>query len=106
MPRRDFTQYMPTEVVTQLHSWLIESNFTGYENHALRLSKMGYPVSKSAIHRVGEKLQKELQVETELRMRCVESASRLTTPDQVLEKAEEILLWVKSGRIAEPDIVS
>lgn len=105
MPRRDFTQYYPPEVVAQLKSWLAESNFTDYQGHARRLSEMGYPTSKSAIHRFGEILQEELKADTDLRMRCLESASRLTTSDHVLEKAEELLLWVKSGRAVDTNSV-
>ena len=105
MGRRDFTQYVPTEVVAQLRGWLIESNFTNYETHTLRLSEMGYAVSKSAVHRFGREVQDELKNDVDLRMRCVESASRMAAPDQVYEISERLLLWVKYGRVAEPDIV-
>lgn len=51
---------LPREVRAWLDKALIDSNFTGYEALEAALGERGYTISKSAIHRYGQPLQRRL----------------------------------------------
>lgn len=43
-----------------LDRWLMDKGFCGYEEIATKLAEMGYSVSKSSVHRYGQKLEQKL----------------------------------------------
>lgn len=58
MPRRAKVEALPLEVKHWLERALTESNFSGYEQLAAMLAEQGYALSKSAIHRYGQKIER------------------------------------------------
>lgn len=61
MPPRSKIKALPKAVKDWLDKALIEENFGGYEQLAAELKARGYDVSKSAIHRHGQELERRLQ---------------------------------------------
>ncbi|MDR1311116.1 MAG: DUF3486 family protein [Burkholderiaceae bacterium] len=58
MARRDSVTQLPKAVRDWLDKALIEENFTGYQLLETILREKGYTISKSAIHRYGQKIEK------------------------------------------------
>lgn len=68
---------MPPEVLKWLNSALLESNFSQYEQLTEQLTKRGFSISKSAIHRYGQKFERRIaavKAGTEAARMVVESA--------------------------------
>ena len=97
---------LPAGVVTELRGRLIASGFTRYEDHADWLKELGYPVSRSSIHRYGksqalvmasEAADAPGQVLIESRLRCLEIAGKVARPEaapaELIEHAEALLKW-------------
>lgn len=59
MKRSAITQ-LPPAVKSWLNSALAQGNFTGYEALAEELKTQGFTISKSAVHRYGQKLENKL----------------------------------------------
>jgi hypothetical protein len=59
MARRSKIAALPSNVVDDLNSRLIERGFSGYEDLVNWLKGMGYDISKSALHRHGSALENE-----------------------------------------------
>lgn len=60
MAKRSSIFALPDEVKTWLDSALMEGNFSGYQVLEETLRDQGYVISKSAIHRYGQKMEKKL----------------------------------------------
>jgi len=60
MVKRSSIGNLPKEVRAWLDSALIEGNFSRYEALEVALQEKGYQISKSAIHRYGQPLQRRL----------------------------------------------
>lgn len=58
MARRSRIETMPEEVRRWLERALMESNFSGYEQLAALARDKGFVLSKSAIHRYGQKIER------------------------------------------------
>lgn len=58
MPRRSHIDTLPTEVRHWLERALTEANFSGYHQLEEMLARRGYSISKSAIHRYGQKIER------------------------------------------------
>jgi len=52
---------LPSEAKDWLDAALLEGNFQGYEAVAAALKERGYNISKSGVHRYGQKLERRLQ---------------------------------------------
>jgi hypothetical protein len=59
MARRSKIAELPSEVIDDLNSKLIERGFSGYEDLVHWLKDMGYDISKSSLHRHGSALENE-----------------------------------------------
>jgi hypothetical protein len=57
MPRRAATDLLPELVRADLNSRLIASGFSGYEQLAEWLESKGFVISRSALHRYGQKFE-------------------------------------------------
>ena len=57
MPTRSKVDGLPTDARSWLDSELVKRQFSGYEQLAELLSEQGYQISKSSVHRYGEKLE-------------------------------------------------
>lgn len=60
MPRRPKITRLPSDVRTWLDEALAEGNFAGYEALAAELRARGYDVSRSSVHRYGQRLERKL----------------------------------------------
>jgi hypothetical protein len=60
MPRRPKITQLPSEVRGWLDDALAEGNFAGYEALAAELRARGYDVSRSSVHRYGQRLERKL----------------------------------------------
>lgn len=60
MGRRSAVETLPPEFRAWLDKELIDSNFSGYEALEAALAERGIAISKSAIHRYGQPLQRRL----------------------------------------------
>lgn len=60
MGRKSTVLGLPPEVKAWLDKVLVKDNFTGYEELEAALAERGHAISKSAIHRYGQPLQRRL----------------------------------------------
>lgn len=60
MPKRSKIAELPSEVRAWLDKALVDGNFSAYEALSARLKDRGYQISKSAVHRHGEALERRL----------------------------------------------
>ncbi|MBD3877364.1 DUF3486 family protein [Pseudomonas kunmingensis] len=97
---------LPPELKAQLHSRLMTSGFAGYVEHSEWLAGQGWKISKSALHRYGkrnraaitEEIKQEADAQVihqEIRLRCLELASKYSSRSELLPNAEELLEWVR-----------
>ncbi len=78
MPRRSSILTLPAEVRGWLEQVLIAGNFSGYQELEGLLLEKGYALSKSALHRYGQPLQRRLaaiKASTEAARMLTEGAS-------------------------------
>lgn len=57
MPARSAIEQLPAEVRDELDRRLVQSGFAGYVGLAIWLREQGFDISKSAVHRYGEKFE-------------------------------------------------
>ncbi|ENV33933.1 DUF3486 family protein [Acinetobacter gerneri] len=60
MGRESSIDQLKPEDRQMLDRWLMDKGFCGYEEIANKLAEMGYLVSKSSVHRYGQKLEQKL----------------------------------------------
>ncbi|MFC0927161.1 DUF3486 family protein [Pasteurella multocida] len=60
MPKRSTVKSLPKAVKEWLDAALVESNFSGYRELEAELKARGYDISKSAVHRYGQALERRL----------------------------------------------
>lgn len=60
MARESAVSALPREVQDELNRQLIDQNFTGYEDFETWLRNLGYEISKSSIHRYGQKIERRM----------------------------------------------
>ena len=58
MGKRSAIEMLPDNVRRQLDHEIRKSRFSGYKQHSNWLKQQGYEISRSAVHRYGQKLQK------------------------------------------------
>jgi len=78
MPRRSSIDGLPEEVRRWLGQALQENNFSGYQALEEMLRERGYSISKSAIHRYGQKIERRfaaIKASTEAARMLTEGAS-------------------------------
>lgn len=60
MPKRSTVKALPQAVKDWLDAALVENDFSGYRELEDELKKRGFDISKSAVHRYGQKLEQRL----------------------------------------------
>jgi len=60
MGRESSIDQLKPEDRQMLDRWLMDKGFCGYEEIASKLAELGYSVSKSSVHRYGQKLEQKL----------------------------------------------
>lgn len=61
MPPRDAVSQLPEELRAQIDARLIKGGFSGYEELSAWLQEQGCAISKSALHRYGQKFEDRVQ---------------------------------------------
>lgn len=61
MPRQNNIEKLPAKLRQTLDRLLLDGGFSGYESIAAYLKEHGYSLSKSSVHRYGQKLERRLQ---------------------------------------------
>lgn len=80
MPRRSKVEGLPPEVKAWLDQALVQNNFSNYELLSAELAKHGYTISRSGLHRYGQKFEERLKT-----LRLVTEQARAVvqaTPDE------------------------
>ena len=93
MPRRSSIETLPAELKAWLDGALVAGGFADYRELAAELTARGYPRSKSAVHRYGEKFEEriaQLKVATE-QARAIVTAS----PDDEGAMADALMRLVQ-----------
>lgn len=72
MPRQSNIEKLPAELRQALDKLVLDSNFSGYEAIADYFKERGYSLSKSTVHRYGQKLERRLEA-----IRASTSAAKL-----------------------------
>lgn len=108
MPRPKTIDKLPAVVRQELIGKIINNGFAGYQEAAAWLGNLGYPASKSVLHKFGQELKgrREQMLDDEiaarqhlatasadLRMRCIEAAVAAGESD-VLGTAQNYFEWV------------
>lgn len=96
MARRSKVSGLPTEVLDDLNSQLVQRGFSGYEELAAWLKSLGFDISKSALHRHGSELEAEFAeaMADARRTRALARAARESGDGEdgaLLEAASEII---------------
>lgn len=94
MGKRSGVLDLPPAVRGWLEQALIEGNFTGYQALEAALREQGYALSKSAIHRYGQPLQRRLSA-----IKASTEAARLLTegaPDDSGRLSEAVIALVQT----------
>ncbi len=60
MPKRSTVKALPKSVKNWLDTALVDNNFSGYRELEAELKTRGYDISKSAVHRYGQALERRL----------------------------------------------
>lgn len=77
MGRESTIDQLKPEDRQMLDRWLMDKGFCGYEEIAHKLAELGYSVSKSSVHRYGQKLENKLaavQASTQAAMMIADAA--------------------------------
>lgn len=94
MGRESAIDQLKPEDKQMLDRWLMDKGFCGYEEIAEKLAEMGYSVSKSSVHRYGQKLENKLaavQASTQAAMMIADAA-----PDDSDMRSSAVLSLVQT----------
>jgi hypothetical protein len=94
MAQRDKISRLPAEVRRWLDRALADGNFGGYEQLADELKQRGYDVSRSGVHRYGQRLERRLaaiKASTEAARAIAEAA-----PDEADHRSAAVISLVQS----------
>lgn len=95
MGRRSKIDGLPPELKAQLERLLADGNHEGYETVSAWLKELGYSISKSAVHRYGQRVQAVMN-----RIKASTEAARLisqASPDEADEHSAAVLRIVQSA---------
>ena len=84
MPKRSTVKGLPQAVKDWLDAALVENNFSGYRELEEELRARGFDISKSAVHRYGQALERRLAS-----IRASTEAARVITENITNEKATQ-----------------
>jgi|GEM_PF-6052255 len=110
MARPQTVNQLPDSIKKKLNKKLTESSFSGYAQITEWLNSLGYPVSKSSVHRYAERRRLSLIAGSdapcatanilETKLRCLEIASlclktnEKLPADEVTKYAENLMGWL------------
>ncbi|BBL69741.1 DUF3486 family protein [Methylogaea oryzae] len=94
MAPRSKVKQLPAAVLAWLESALVEGNFAGYEALEAELKKRGFQISRSAIHRHGQAMERRLAA-----VRASTDAARLiaeAAPDDADQRSAAVISLVQT----------
>ncbi len=94
MAPRSKISALPKPVKDWLYNALIEGNFAGYELLEAELKKLGFAISKSAIHRFGQNMERRLSA-----VRASTDAARMiaeAAPDDSDQRSAAVISLVQT----------
>lgn len=94
MARRNRVNTLPAEVKAWLDKALVDGNFSGYQALESALKDKGYDISKSAIHRYGQRVERRMaaiKASTEAARLITESAS-----DDRDDRSEAVIAMIQT----------
>lgn len=94
MGRQTSIDKLPQEVRAWLERALTENNFSGYAEFESLLNQKGYQISKSALHRYGQKMERRLST-----IKASTLAARLAVegaPDDANVRSEAVIAIIQS----------
>ncbi|KGF30483.1 DUF3486 family protein [Oligella urethralis] len=94
MAKRNRVSELPAEVKAWLDKALVDGNFSGYQLLEDALRDKGYAISKSAIHRYGQKVERRMaaiKASTEAARLITESAS-----DEKDDRSEAVIAMIQT----------
>lgn len=95
MARRSKVDALPSALKAELERLLADGNHEGYEALAAWLREQGYEISKSSVHRYGQRVRAVM-----LRIKASTEAARLiaqAAPDEADEHSAAVLRMVQSA---------
>jgi hypothetical protein len=95
MPKRQAVLMLPGEVREELDSRLLKGGFSGYVALAEWLETKGYEISKSAVHRYGQQLERKMaaiKASTQAAKAIAEAA-----PDDEDSRSAAVISLVQTG---------
>lgn len=95
MPRRSFVVRLPMEAKAWLDQELVKRGFAGYEEIAETLKAKGHQTSMQAVHRYGQRLQKQMEA-----ISASTEAARIianATPDQADARSAAVISMFQTG---------
>jgi len=97
MGRTSSIDHLPDDLKEQLVHRLFDSKFSDYEGHEEWTASQGFRVSKSAIHRYAQAIERQL-ADPALRLSCAQVAARYSDGDSIIENSSRLLVWVVSRK--------
>lgn len=94
MPAQSSVDRLPEAIRDALRQRMVESNFHGYDDLVAWLSDKGYELSRSAVHRDGQKVQRRIE-----KIRASTQAAQLiadAAPDQEDARSAAVIALVQS----------
>lgn len=99
-----FISKLPADILNQLHAKLVDSDFSGYAEHASWLASLGYNASSSAIHRYANDFRYLILRETDpvfydtqvfQRVAAMQVAANLATDEsELMALVDRVLSWM------------
>lgn len=113
MPVRSSVELLPEGIKTELNQRLLDAQFSGYEALAEWLSEQGFTISKSAIHRYGQRFEERctmLKASTEqaIAMKQVLGDEEAAVAEMSIQLAQSLLfnLMIERGENLSPKEMS
>ncbi|MFP4132200.1 MAG: DUF3486 family protein [Thiohalospira sp.] len=94
MPKRSAVEQLPDEVRDELDRRLSDAGFGGYQELADWLTEQGYEISRSAVHRYGQRLERRMET-----IRASTEAARQiasAAPDEEDQRSAAVISLVQS----------
>ncbi|WP_435100816.1 DUF3486 family protein [Arhodomonas sp. AD133] len=94
MPQRSAVEQLPDDIRTELDRRLAQSGFSGYAELAEWLTGQGYQISRSAVHRYGQRLERRMET-----IRASTEAARQiasVAPDEEDDRSAAVISMVQS----------
>jgi hypothetical protein len=108
MPQRSAVSQLPDAIRKELEQKLLKGGFSGYEDLSAWLAAQGYAISKSAIHRFGQKYEArlaKLRIATDqAKLMAAELGDDEGAMNEALIRRYQTQVWELMDKIEELDL--